>query len=121
MHLFWYTAMEDMLPTLTVRFFRTEAGKEPVREWLTAMPREHCKVIGSEIKAVQFGWPVGMPLVRKLGNALWEMRVGLGDTIARVLFTVVGSTMVLLHGFIKKSQKTPMFELMKARQRKAAL
>lgn len=83
--------------------------------------QRHCKMIGSEIKAVQFGWPSGMPLARKLDNAQWEIRVGLGDTIARILFTVVGSTMVLLHGFVKKSQKTPIFELMKARQRKAAL
>ncbi len=93
--------------TLDVRFFRTEAGNEPVREWLTSLPRTHKYLIGTEIKTIQIGWPLGMPIVRKLGKGLWEARVNLENTIARVLFTVDGNTMILLHGFIKKSQKTP--------------
>lgn len=108
-------------PTLSVRFFCTEAGNEPVREWLTELPREHRRQIGIEIKTVQIGWPIGMPLVRKLEAGLWKVRVDLGDTIARVLFTVVDAQMVLLHAFIKKSQKTPASDLATARQRKARL
>ena len=122
MHLFRYTSfMVDIAPILNVRFFRTDAGNEPVREWLTDLPREHRRMIGTDIKTVQIGWPIGMPVVRKLDTGLWEVRIDLGDTIARVLFTVVGSDMVLLHAFIKKSQKTPTTDMATAKQRKARL
>ena len=100
-----------MLPKLTVRFFRTEEGREPVREWLKALPEPERRRIGDEIRAVQFGWPVGMPLVRKLQPNLWEVRVRLAGRLARVLFTVVANEAVLVHGFIKKSRKTPKDEL----------
>lgn len=99
------------LPRLTVRFFRTESGNEPVRDWLKELAPADRKAIGDEIRAVQFGWPVGMPLVRKLQTDLWEVRVRLQDRIARVLFTVLVDQAVLVHGFIKKSQKMPASEL----------
>lgn len=113
--------MSNEAPMLTVRFFCTEAGNEPVRDWLTELPRDDRRSIGTDIKTVQFGWPLGMPVVRKLEAGLWEVRTDLADTIARVLFTVVGDVMVLLHGFIKKSQKTPTPDLDIARRRKATL
>lgn len=95
---------------LKVAFFRTEAGNEPVREWLQDLPREHKRQIGEDIKTAQLGWPLGMPLIRKLEKDLWEVRTTLPDGIARVFFTVDGDYMILLHGFIKKSQKTPLPE-----------
>lgn len=113
--------MTKSLFTLSASFYRTEAGNEPVREWLAQLPREHRRMIGSEIKTVQIGWPLGMPVVRKLERGLWEVRINLIDTIARVLFTVTEDRMILLHGFIKKSQKTPASDLETARQRKAIL
>ena len=113
--------MTDIPPILSVRFFRTDAGNEPVREWLTDLPREASRLIGTDIKTVQFGWPIGMPVVLKLDSGLWEVRTSLGDTIARAIFTVVDADMVLLHGFIKKSQKTPAVDLNTAKQRKARL
>ena len=106
---------------LTVAFFRTEADNEPVREWLTGLGREQRRLIGIDIKTVQLGWPIGMPVVRKLEPKLWEVRSDLEGIIARVIFTVVGSQMILLHGFIKKSQKTPTVDLQTARQRHAKL
>lgn len=102
---------------LQVIFFKTEAGNEPVREWLKTLPQEEKKIIGQDIKTVQFGWPLGMPLVRKLDKDLWEVRSHLPNRIARILFTVDDKTMVLLHGFIKKSQKTPADDLVLAKQR----
>lgn len=102
---------------LTVRFFNSPSGREPVREWLKALPDEERRIIGHEIRAVQFGWPIGMPLVRKMGDALWEIRVSMADRIARVLFTVVNQEAVLLHGFIKKSAKTPSTDLDTAKRR----
>jgi phage-related protein len=102
---------------LRVVFFKTATGREPVREWIKALPREDQKVIGSDILTVQYGWPLGMPLVRKLEEDLWEVRSMLDTRIARVLFTVQGTVMVLLHGFIKKAQKTPKHDLALARQR----
>jgi phage-related protein len=106
---------------LTVRFYKTLAGTEPVREWLKALPQDYRKAIGEDIKTVQYGWPIGMPIVRKLEPGLWEVRSHLRDGIARVIFTVCDETMVLLHGFIKKSQKTPLDELETAKRRKKNL
>jgi phage-related protein len=79
--------MDAPEPILSVAFFRTETGREPVREWLKSLPRENRRIIGEDIKTVQFGWPLGMPLVRKLDKDLWEVRVRLTDGIARILFT----------------------------------
>lgn len=107
-----------MTPVLEVRFYRTTVGNEPVRDWLKELSQEDKKSIGDDVKTVQLGWPLGMPLVRKLENGLWEVRVDLhGGRIARVLFTVEGSEMVLVHGFIKKSKKTPKTDLDTARTR----
>jgi phage-related protein len=96
-----------MQPILTVRFFKAESGNEPVREWLKELPGQDKKTIGEDIKTVQFGWPLGMPLVGHIEGDIWEVRSKLGNRIARVLFALDGSTMVLLHGFIKKTPKTP--------------
>lgn len=100
-----------MEPVLDVCFFRTDAGTEPVREWLKELPAIDRKTIGEDIKTVQFGWPLGMPLVDHLSKGVWEVRIKLSNRIARVLFFVDGQTMVLLHGFIKKQQTTPKPEL----------
>ncbi len=103
---------------LQVSFFKSEIGNEPVREWLQSLTSEQKKRIGEDIKTVQFGWPIGMPVVRKMDNGLWEVRTKFNGGIARVLFTVVDDTMVLLHGFIKKSQKTPKDDIAVAIRRK---
>ena len=109
--------MHHMKQVLDVRFFRTDAGAEPVREWLKDLPAIDRKTVGEDIKTVQFGWPLGMPLVDHLGGDIWEVRIRLGNRIARILFAVDGQTMVLLHGFIKKQQKTPGPELDLAKDR----
>ena len=75
------------------------------------------KTIGEDIKTVQFGWPLGMPLVRKMDKDLWEVRIHLERRIARVLFTISVGKIVLLHGFIKKSQATPKADLDLAKDR----
>jgi phage-related protein len=108
-------------PILEVVFFRTEAGNEPVREWLRGLIREDRRTVGEDIKTAQFGWPTGMPLIRKLSTGLWEVRSHVSNGIARVMFTVDGQTMVLLHGFQKKSQRTPPADLMTAKRRLAQL
>ncbi len=102
---------------LQVVFYRSASGNEPVREWLKQLEKEDRKIIGEDIKTVQFGWPLGMPLVRKMDKGLWEIRVKLDNRIARILFTSHQDIMVLLHGFIKKSQKTPSNDLRTAKQR----
>ncbi len=103
---------------LVVSFFLTKSGKEPVRDWLRSLEKEERKIIGEDIKLVQFRWPLGMPLVRKMEANLWEVRSKFtSGNITRVFFTVKGSQMVLLHGFIKKSQKIPQKEIDLARTR----
>jgi len=113
--------MNGTEPILSVDFFRSGSGNEPVREWLKSLSREERKIIGEDIKTVQFGWPLGMPLVRKLDKSLWEVRSRLPDRIARVIFTTGKSRMVLLHGFIKKSQKIPQEDLQLAKTRRRLL
>jgi phage-related protein len=120
MYQLWYTSGVDKdknEPILDVVFYRTDAGNEPVREWLKGLPREDRRTIGEDIKTAQYGWPLGMPLIRKMERNLWEVRSNISSGIARVLFTVKGAMMILLHGFVKKSQKTPPSELNTARRR----
>jgi phage-related protein len=104
---------------LPAHFYRSDRGHEPVREWLKRLPQEDRRIIGEDIKEVEFSWPIGMPLVRGLGKGLWEVRSNLtGGKTARVIFSVEAGAMVLLHGFIKKSQKTPKMDLDLALRRK---
>ena len=103
---------------LKVVFFKTDAGNEPVRDWLKELSKDDCKVIGTDILTVQYAWPVGKPLVDHLGDGLWEVRSRLDNRIARTLFAMVDQEIVLLHGFIKKQQKTPADELELAKKRK---
>ena len=103
-------------------FYALPSGREPVREWLKGLPAEDRKIIGEDIKDVEFGWPIGMPLCRPLSRGLWEVRSSLTQgRIARVLFCEHGGRMVLLHGFVKKSQKTPAGDLELAMKRKREL
>lgn len=102
---------------LQVVFYMTTIGHEPVREWLRSLQKNEKKQIGEDIKTVQFGWPLGMPLVEKLDRDLWEVRSKLRNKISRVIFTVHEKHVVLLHGFIKKSQKTPIEDLELAQRR----
>jgi len=75
------------------------------------LAKKERKIIGDDVLKVQYCWPIGKPLVGSLGGGLWEVRSRLGERIARVMFCVEGGTMVLLHGFVKKTQKTPKHEL----------
>lgn len=104
-------------PILDVRFFKTDAGTEPVRDWLRTLFSADRKIIGEDIKTVQFGWPLGMPLVKNLDGDIWEVRSRLDNRIARTLFATEGGVMILLHAFIKKQQKTPKPDLDLAKDR----
>lgn len=104
--------MIDRSKKLQARFYQTPAGGEPVREWLKAMAGDDRKLVGKAIAKVEFGWPIGMPYCRALGGGLWEVRCDIEDgRTARVLFCMTRGGMVLLHGFIKKTQKTPQSDL----------
>jgi phage-related protein len=106
---------------LPAAFYALSSGVEPVREWLKRLPREDRKIIGEDIKDVEFAWPIGMPLCRHLGAGLWEVRSDLRNRTARVLFCVHGGRMILLHGFVKKTQQTPASDLDLALRRKKEL
>jgi phage-related protein len=109
--------MTEISFVLKVIFYRSEAGNEPVREWLKDLQQDDKRQIGEDIKTAQLGWPLGMPLIKKIDKDLWEVRTRLADGIARVFFIVDGEYMILFHGFIKKSQKTPQNELKTALRR----
>jgi phage-related protein len=114
--------MDAHLKRLPARFYRSDSGREPVREWLKSLDAEDRRIIGEDIKDVEFSWPIGMPLVRSLGRELWEVRSRLlRGRIARVIFCVEKDCMVLLHGFLKKTQKTPEHEIDLALARKKGM
>jgi phage-related protein len=103
-------------------FYRIRPGDEPVREWLKELPEEERHAIGKDLLRAQWRWPVGMPLCRPMGNGLWEIRTDLPTKrIARVLLCVYREHLVALHGFIKKTRKTPANDLALARKRQKEL
>lgn len=103
-------------------FFRTVAGNEPVREWLKGLDETERHLIGKDLLRAQWHWPAGMPLCRPMGESLWEVRTDLpAGKIARVLVCLYRSHLIALHGFIKKTQKTPKPDLAIARKRQKEL
>ena len=104
-------------PALKVVFYAESNGNEPVRKWLKSLDKEIRAVIGEDVKKVQFRWPLGLPLVRHLDGSLWEVRSTFPNGIARILFVAMKSRMVLLHGFVKKTPKTPPQDLAIAKER----
>jgi phage-related protein len=99
-------------------FYRTRGGSEPVREWLKSLPDADRKALGLDLGRVQYRWPIGMPLCKPMGDGLWEARTALASQrIARILFCVFEDELWALHGFIKKTAKTPTSDMALARQR----
>ena len=114
--------MTVALKKLPARFYRNNNGREPVREWLQRLTPSERQVIGKDVQKVEFGWPLGLPVCRALGEGLWEVRSELSSRrTARVFFCIVESQMVLLHGFVKKTQKVPKRDLDLARARKVEI
>jgi phage-related protein len=110
--------MAEDLKKLPAIFYRSLSGTEPVREWLKELDQADRRIVGHDIGKAEFGWPVGMPLCRSLGGGLWEVRSSLPrGRVARVIFCVSAGRMVLLHGFEKKTQKTPQPDLKLAGKR----
>src|SRR6185295_16861310 len=111
--------MIDRSKKIAGRFYAATSGRRPVREWLLDLSKNDRRVIGKDIQKVEFGWPIGMPYCRPLGHGLWEVRSDMtGGRIARVMFCIVRGEMVLLHGFEKKTQKTPQHDIELALKRK---
>ncbi len=92
-----------------------------MRIWLKGLSREDRRIIGLDIATVEYGWPVGMPICRAIAGrrGLWEVRSSLpGGRIARVFFCIHRGQLLLLHGFLKKTEKTPDSDLDLAMKRK---
>jgi phage-related protein len=108
----------DRSKKLPAFFYENASGRQPVKEWILELSSEARKSLGRDIQKVEFGWPLGMPYCRSLGDGLWEVRSNLVDgKIGRVIFFVAQERMVLLHGFIKKTPKTPSQDLKLALKR----
>lgn len=111
--------MTNDLKKIRARFYANANGTRPVRDWLLSLTRDDRREIGTDIQRVEFGWPLGMPYCRPLGHGLWEVRSKLNvGRIARVIFFIADGEMVLLHGFEKKTQKTPPADIELALKRK---
>ena len=101
-----------------VRFYCTEAGGSPVLDWLRGLDKDDRHAIGLDQMRVQFGWPIGRPLVGSLKDGLWEVRSSLpSQRIARLILCFHDRILVVLHGFIKKTEKTPAADLVLAKRR----
>jgi phage-related protein len=110
--------MPARLVEIPVVFYRALTGTEPVREWLRTLPAEDRRVISGDLATLQVGWPIGMPLCRALGAGLWELRSNLPSRrIARLLFFAAEGKLGVVHGFIKKTRKTPAEDIDLARRR----
>lgn len=99
---------------LQAAFFVTDTGKRPVRDWLMELTPQDRKSIGEDIATLEFSWPIGKPKCSPIQGVkgLYEVRFSISSgRIARVFFVLIGNQMVLLHGFVKKTQKTPDKEL----------
>ena len=111
--------MIDRAKKLPARFYLNPAGRNPVREWILELPEADRHTVGKDIQKVEFGWPLGRPHCAPLGDGLWEVRCDLdGNRIARVIFCMGDGQMILLHGFIKKTRKTPKADIDLALDRK---
>ena len=109
---------KEQAPEIPIRFYRADSGREPVLGWLRSLDRGDRRTIGLDLMRVQFGWPIGMLLVRSLKNGLWEVRSTLpSQRIARLILCFHQGTLVVLHGFIKKTRKTPADDLSLAKRR----
>jgi len=108
---------KDTSVIMKIVFYKSDSGGEPVREWLQSLNKPDRKSVGEDLKTVQYGWPLGMPIVKKLDADLWQIRSHIKNGIARVIFTIREDTIILLHGFIKKSDRIPQDELNTAKQR----
>ena len=106
---------------LPARFYRSDSGNEPVRDWLLSLTKADRTKVGEDIKEVEFGWPVGMPTCRPMGSGLFEIRISLKNRTARILFCIHSEFMILLHGFVKKTEQTPQSDLEIARDRMKTL
>ena len=110
--------MVDRSKKLPARFYENASGHKPVRAWILELPAADRQMVGKDIQKVEFGWPLGRPHCAPLGDGLWEVRSDLGSNrIARVIFCMGDGHMILLHGFIKKTQKTPQQDIDLARKR----
>lgn len=104
--------MVQLPKSFPLNFWTSDIGNEPAREWLRDLPEPDRTAVGRDLRRIQFGWPIGMPLVKSLKGGLWELRTSLPTRReARVMFCVNDETIIVLHGFIKKTQKTPVSEL----------
>ena len=111
--------MIDRKKKLPARFYISPTARNPVREWILELSSDDRHTVGKDIQKVEFGWPIGRPHCAPLGHGLWEVRSDLdSNRIARVIFCIDGGQMILLHGFIKKTQKLAHLDIELARKRK---
>ncbi len=103
---------------INAEFFKSDRGREPVRDFLKATAKEDRRIVGEDIRVVEYGWPVGMPTCDHLGDKLHEVRSTASGLEYRVLFSVYGNRMILLHAFVKKTRKTPAREIRLALDRR---
>lgn len=108
-------------PKFMVIFYQELTERQPVNEWIKKLDRHEQETITQDLKTLQLRWPMGLPLVKALGSGFWELRSTFKTRIARSIFIVIQGHIIILHSFIKKTQKIPPNEMAIARKRLKAL
>jgi phage-related protein len=88
-------------------------GTKPVKEFLDKLPEKHHAKALRDIDVLEkYGTALTEPHVKHIKGKLWELRIKSASDISRVFYFVhIGKNIVLLHGFVKKTQKTPNKEI----------
>lgn len=104
-----------------VTFYKTAAGNEVVLDFIRQQPRPDRRVIGEDLKTVEVGYPIGMPLCKHLVDDLWEVRstVPSKQEVRLIYYFDSGRQhIVVVNGFIKTSRTTPKREIVLAQRRR---
>lgn len=101
-----------------VDYYEDEGGRKPAKEFIDALDvKMRAKVFGRLELLEEHGSRLGMPFARHLEDGIYELRTVQGSNITRILyFFVVGERVILTHGFVKKTQKTPPREIGRAKR-----
>lgn len=101
-----------------IDYYEDDKGNRPVEQFIDNLDlKMKAKVFGRLELLERYGSQLGMPFCRHLDDGIFELRTVQGNNITRILyFFVIGERVILTHGFVKKTQKTPSGEIERAKR-----
>ncbi len=106
------------MPNFEVEFYEKPNGEQPARSFLESLDKKmRAKMVSTIVILQENGYKLREPYSRHLSEGIFELRAQVGTNISRVLyFFFINRRIILTNGFIKKTQKTPIGEIEKAKQ-----